>query len=85
MIVCSAQKQLSCSVPANGNANYDDASYTKTGYTWIGVSIHSFEDTLISVTAGYAGASIGIRFKLHCFSSVAQNFTLKYRHLYIKS
>ena len=84
LITYSAQKQISCTVSANANAQYADSSYTKTGYTYIGTLVHSYSDAMVSILCGYAGASIGIRFTIHNFSTTQQVFDLKYRHVYIK-
>ena len=79
-----SQKSISVTIPANGTVNAHDANYAISGKTYIGTLIHSFSGASISITAGYAGQSIGIGFVVHNFnSSTPLTITINYRHLYI--
>ncbi len=79
-----SQKSISVTVPANGTVNVNDTNYVISGKTYIGTLIYSFAGASVSVTAGYAGQSIGVGFVVHNFnSSTSLTISIVYRHLYI--
>lgn len=73
----------SFNITVSETATYNDPNYVIAGKTYIGTLIYSFAGASVSITAGYAGLSIGVRFVVHNFTSSAQTIDIVYRHIYI--
>lgn len=82
-VMAGASKTKSITISAGADATVNDTDYIIQGKTYIGTVVYSYAGANVSITCGYAGLAIGVRFNVHNFTSNELTIDIEYRHLYI--